>query len=589
MTAVTYQGEVSLSDRRRMVRRLRSFMSADEARDALARLSKNSRGLPLESIIAGAESEGTTQAPLVLDDDELIPLLVDVAGVDLLRDRELRWLIAYNAGPDRLRRLHEYPSAIRGKHTLKSRADAVARRKWHPGGAWPAFFVRTMRFPTVYAGWRGTVSQPDSIDVEPCVSLPALTDFQDELRARLMEVLDRSAGGNRAILTLPTGAGKTRTAVEALLTWRHKQPDRPIILWIAQSEELCEQAVQSFREVWFDLGHHNREVREAITIGRFWGHHDVSPTACDVVVASIQKLHTAVRGDSQTSMEELEALGAHTGAIVIDEAHRALAPSYGQVLQALGINFRLKHNRSALIGLTATPRRTSEAETVKLRRRFLNNVLYTPSLGADPVQMLRGQGILAYVDYETLDYDAEPIELSTNPTYAHYYEAFEDIHGDVLRRLGEERSRNRRLLERLLDLKQDWPVLLFACSTQHAQAMTSLLQRRGRTAACVLAGTRPATRRATIERFRAGEVSFLCNYGVLTTGFDAPSVRCVVVARPTASPILYEQMVGRGMRGPEFGGTDRCLVIDVQDNVQWRSRPVNVDFASLEADMRNPE
>lgn len=589
MTAIKYQGEVSPSDRRRMIKFLRDFMTARETRAALSRFSKTGRGRSIESIIAAAESEDTARASLLLDDDELIPLLVELAGVDLLCDREMRRLIAGNAGPDRLDRLHEYPSAIRGKRTFTSRVDAVARRKWHPGGPWAAFFVRTMGFPPVYAGWRGRISQPDSIDVEPCVSLPPLTDFQEELRDQLMEVLRHSSSGNRAILTLPTGAGKTRTAVEALLTWRQKQPDQPIILWIAQSEELCEQAVQSFREVWFDLGHRIKEVRETITIGRFWGRHNISPTECDVVVASIQKLHTAARGDSQTSLDDIQILGEFSGAVVIDEAHRALAPSYGQVLHALGINFRLKQNRTALIGLTATPRRMSELETGKLRRRFLDHILAAPSLGADPVQTLRGRQILADIDYEILDYDAEPIELSANPTYANYYTAFEDIHGDVLRRLGEEHSRNRLVLERLLKLKRDCPVLLFACSTQHAQAIASLLQRRGRKAACVLAGTRPATRRATIERFRDGELSVLCNYGVLTTGFDAPSVKCVVVARPTASPILYEQMVGRGLRGPKFGGTDRCLVIDVHDNVQWRNNKVNVDYPSLEAEMRNPE
>jgi superfamily II DNA or RNA helicase len=59
----------------------------------------------------------------------------------------------------------------------------------------------------------------------------------------------------------------------------------------------------------------------------------------------------------------------------------------------------------------------------------------------------------------------------------------------------------------------------------------------------------------------------LCNYGVLTTGFDAPRVRAVVIGRPTASRVLYEQMIGRGMRGPRFGGTDECLVIDLDDNL----------------------
>jgi superfamily II DNA or RNA helicase len=360
--------------------------------------------------------------------------------------------------------------------------------------------------------------------------------------------------------------------------------------WIAQSDELCEQAVQSFKEVWFDLGHRTAKPREALTIGRLWGDRNPSPTECGVIVASIQKLHAAVRGKgSGLTPEDIEMLGENLGVVIVDEAHRALAPSYGKVLRNLGVRFNLKHNDIALLGLTATPRRTGEAETAKLRRRFRNQIIGAPTLGADPVQSLRSQGILAHVQYESLEYDAKPIELTANASHAQYFENFEDIHTDVLRRLGEEHTRNRCVLDRIMDLDPSWPVLLFACSTQHAQAMASLLRRRGRSAGCVLASTRPATRRALVERFRNRELSVLCNYGVLTTGFDAPSVRCVVVARPTASAVLYEQMVGRGMRGPEFGGTERCLILDLHDNVQWRSKPVTVDYVSLENAMRQAE
>ena len=69
-----------------------------------------------------------------------------------------------------------------------------------------------------------------------------------------------------------------------------------------------------------------------------------------------------------------------------------------------------------------------------------------------------------------------------------------------------------------------------------------------------------------IERFRDGGLRFLCNVGVLTTGFDAPRADVVCMTRPTASAVLYEQMVGRGLRGPRNGGTARCLVLDVQDD-----------------------
>jgi len=94
-----------------------------------------------------------------------------------------------------------------------------------------------------------------------------------------------------------------------------------------------------------------------------------------------------------------------------------------------------------------------------------------------------------------------------------------------------------------------------------------LLRRARRTAAVIIGETRRATRRHLIDEFRAGRVQVLCNYGVLTTGFDAPKVRAVVIARPTTSVVLYEQMIGRGMRGPLNGGTEMCTVIDLADNI----------------------
>lgn len=582
-----YPGEVSQRDQRKMIRFLERLLEPRDLRAAISRFSQDSRGRSIEWIVAAAEHDSTPRSTLRLPDDSLATLLVELAGADLLADRDLRHLIAIRSDPRVLHRLHEYPSATRGRGGERSMANAVAQRKWHPGKAWATHFVRTVRLPLAYAGWRGEKALPDTLEVEPCVGLSPLADFQHELFEQLLTVLGHPENDNRAILTLPTGAGKTRTTVEALLTWRQTHSERPIVLWIAQSDELCEQAVQSIREVWFDLGHRGSPFRQPLTIGRLWGTRNAVPYECGAVVASIQKLQAITRGDgSDLTTEHLEILGERTGVVVIDEAHRALAPSYGTVLSALGINFRRQQAATALIGLTATPRRSSEDETNRLRRRFHNRILSAPSLSEDPIQTLRGRGVLARMKVESLDYDAKRIDLSDDPSHAKHFEDFEDIHPDVLRRLGEEHRRNRRLIERLMSLDPDWPVLIFACSVQHAQAMASLLQRSGRSAACVLGTTRPATRRAVIERFRDGKLSVLCNYGVLTTGFDAPKVRCVVVARPTASPILYEQMVGRGMRGPEFGGTDECLVIDVDDNIQWRNEPATIEFTSLEQEMR---
>ena len=77
---------------------------------------------------------------------------------------------------------------------------------------------------------------------------------------------------------------------------------------------------------------------------------------------------------------------------------------------------------------------------------------------------------------------------------------------------------------------------------------------------------RRGVRKAAIEGFRSGDFDVLVNYGVLTTGFDAPRIRTVVVTRPTTSLVLYSQMIGRGLRGPNMGGGAECNLIDIKDN-----------------------
>ena len=80
--------------------------------------------------------------------------------------------------------------------------------------------------------------------------------------------------------------------------------------------------------------------------------------------------------------------------------------------------------------------------------------------------------------------------------------------------------------------------------------------------------TTATSRRKYIENYKNGEIKVLFNYGVLTHGFDAPNTDIVIIARPTQSPILYSQMIGRGLRGPEVGGNEECILVDIKDNIE---------------------
>lgn len=527
-------------------------------------------GKGIERIVAETENAGTLLRTR-LEDDRLASFLVDVGGPDLLVSRHLRYLLAVRASDAELDSLHDFPGGTRARGTsAEALARCVAQRNWHAGKRWARYFARVLGFPAVFAGVPGTPGGPDVEQVEPHVPLPALQDFQEDLRQQLLEVVSARPGANRAVLTLPTGAGKTRTTVEALIDWWLGDRDGDFILWIAQSDELCEQAVQAFREVWIDRG--DQGVRETIRLYRFWGGRRIIPDeeGPGVIVSTIDKLRKSLLGPQPADRQAaLLQLLRSTGVIVIDEAHRAEAASYRRALEALGVDFTARTRSTVpIIGLTATPLRSQHEETVRLARRFYNRLLRPRNLAEDPgaaLEELRTRGVLSRPEHKVIASTERALRLTKEQE--NYLEEFKDLHPDILAELGESKTRNRQLLNAILRMDATWPVLFFGCSVQHAEALALLLRRHGREAAVVTADTREATRRHLVEAFRHGEIAVLSNYGVLTTGFDAPRVRAIVVGRPTSSRLLYEQMIGRGMRGPSFGGTDECLVVDIDDNL----------------------
>jgi DNA repair protein RadD len=128
----------------------------------------------------------------------------------------------------------------------------------------------------------------------------------------------------------------------------------------------------------------------------------------------------------------------------------------------------------------------------------------------------------------------------------------------------------REIVERTQDRKS---VLIFASGIRHAQHIVHVLEKRHNVECGFVCGeTLPFERDETLRRFRAGSLRYLCNVNILTTGFDAPNIDCVALLRPTLSPGLYYQMVGRSFR-LHPGKTD-ALILDFGGNA-LRHGPVD--------------
>lgn len=359
-------------------------------------------------------------------------------------------------------------------------------------------------------------------------------------------------GPRRAILHLPTGVGKTRTAMNLVCDYlRLTEPT--VVVWLARGRELLEQAASEFDQAWGQLG--NRRVE----VIRMWGtaSADSVNLADGIVFLGLEKAASTLR----TSSDFLTRLAINTRYVVFDEAHHAIAGTYQRVVDDLTV-----HHEARLLGLTATPGRTwadIDADG-HLADYFARQKVTLEIEGYDnPVTALIEQGYLARPEFRTVTAE-HGIEL-TEIDRAALSDSF-DIPAHILAELAGDEQWNLQIVHTVLDLaKSHRRILVFAATVEHCRLLASIVSAFGVDADYVT-GMSPLRRRSrAIGRFSSvsQRPMVLFNYGVLTTGFDAPAASAAVIARPTASLVLYSQMVGRVLRGPKAGGTATCEIVTV--------------------------
>lgn len=419
------------------------------------------------------------------------------------------------------------------------------------GGTSALKFVTDLGFPDSFAG-ASTPTLPERETAHGPTDFPALHPYQEEIATRFVELLKKSTP-QRAMLSLPTGAGKTRVAAEGVIRWIRESgtPAGPI-LWIAQTAELCEQAVQSWKFVWEKVG-----ADQPLVIDRLWSGNSSTPVTGrpQLVVATDAKLAEHLHTDQYAWLRKASL-------VIVDEAHVAISKEYTRILESL----ELTHHRTTrhLVGLTATPFRNDTELTRRLIQRFGNRRLDEGVFDGEPITALQNLRILSAVEHR---------ELKGADMVLHKDELAEvvKLNGflprSAERRLAADEDRNKVLIEEISSLPNDWPVLVFATSVDHAKLLAAKLSNRGIRSVAIDSATPPADRRRWIDSFRKGEIRVITNYGVLSQGFDAPATRAVFIARPVYSANAYQQMVGRGLRGPKNGGKDTCLILDVKDNI----------------------
>ena len=363
---------------------------------------------------------------------------------------------------------------------------------------------------------------------------------------------------SRFILQMPTGSGKTRTAMEVVSEFLNANKDSSVV-WLAHSTELCDQASECFLEVWPHL------AQKDLVFYRHYGRHRIAEGSSErigFVCASFQATYPTVVKTPEFLSDRLYSKRL----IVVDEAHKVVAPTYKAVTKGL------VNDGSSVMGLTATPGRSyanlnSSDENEELSTFFFNSIVSFDPKGVTAIEYLREKGVLAKAKFEPLNISGQ---ITLSERELDFVSKMFEIPSQVLDRIGKNYLRNAEILSRIMRLLRDKEarsIIFFAASVEQSIVISSLLKHLGISAEHVDGNTAKSTRDAAILGFRKQDISVLCNYEVLSTGFDAPLVDCVFIARPTASVVLYSQLIGRGLRGPAIGGKERCLVVNVMDNI----------------------
>ena len=343
-----------------------------------------------------------------------------------------------------------------------------------------------------------------------------LEPFQD----RLLELVEiaRQQGHHRNLLVSATGTGKTVMAAVDYARLRARLP-RARLLFVAHREEILTQSRATFAHA----------LRDA-SFGELWvGRHN--PQQFEHVFASVQSL----------TASGIEALPPeHFDVLIIDEFHHAAAASYQRILERL--------QPIELLGLTATPERSDGLSLLHwFDGRIAAELRLWDAIDQHRLTPFAYYGIADELDLREVPwqrgrgYDVDALSNLITATDFWARAVLQQFNGHVTR---PDQAR----------------ALGFCVSVDHARYMARVFNQHGVRAVAVWGDTPHAERQQALADLAASRVNVVFSVDLFNEGVDVPSVDTLLMLRPTESPLLFLQQLGRGLR--KSVDKSICTVLD---------------------------
>lgn len=348
--------------------------------------------------------------------------------------------------------------------------------------------------------------------------------------------------------------GYQREAVDAIYDYFSEHQGNPLVVCPTGSGKSLIQAafIQEAVEIWphtriLGLTH----VKELIAQNLKAIHNYFPYAKTGIYCSGLGKKET----DKQITLASIQSISGKLhlfekfDLILIDECHLVPKAGDGQYITLIELA-KAANPALKVIGLSATPFRLKGGLLHKGKGRIFTDIAYDI-----PIHRLVDEGYLCPLRSKVSKQEVNP--SSIRKTGGEY------VMSDAEKEFGAKQFVANAVSDITILARSRKKILVFCCTKKHAEDVAKCF---GPDATFLHSGLSKTERDWRISAFKAGRVSVLTNVNVLTTGFDAPDIDCIVFLRPTKSSSLYVQMSGRGMRIAQ--GKKDCLILDYAGNIR---------------------